>query len=270
LLFYAKHVVVFRNFVPGGGIYGAMNLAVMTSYPLPPEALDTLITSGKISPIMKTDILKFVKKLQAEDSSLARMVPVPPKTGIPVLDACRKSTQGVNFNCTWAANLMNVYRTDSLVVLRYYPKAYWQSVAGNVMRYFLPDTEGWPMDGRTDVEDLRILSRPLAAYNLLTTGLWPPALNLPWLSYLALPGLLGFALSRAIHGILDVLKGRRRLQDDPATITLVFMVCNIIFLTVAVVLLSEADQNRYRSELSPYFAVILGGLLTTALKRISR
>jgi hypothetical protein len=87
---------------------------------------------------------------------------------------------------------MAVYGKDSYVLLRQHPAAYLRSVLRNAVRYFLPDTDGWPFDGRPDDSNKQILARPLAAYNLLLTGEWPPLLKRPWLSYFVLPGLIGF------------------------------------------------------------------------------
>jgi hypothetical protein len=269
LVFYAKHFIVFHNLVPGGGVHGAINLSRMTSGPLSPDRLDRLIASGKISPILKTDLFHFARDFDTEPAGdqLATIVPVPPKTGIPVLDECEKSTEALNWNCAWAEDIATLSGKDSLVVLRAYPKAYLQSVSNNIPRYFLPDTEEWPFDGRTDVENLQILARPLAFYNLLTTGEWPPKWDQPWLFYMALPLLIAFGLFKVIRGFRDAVRDQRRVHD-PAFITLTFLFFNVVYLTVVVLLLSVGDQNRYRSEVSPYFAVLLGALITSWVNRI--
>jgi hypothetical protein len=261
LVFYAKHLILFHNLVPGGGIYRAMNLATMTLEHLPPGALDPLIESGSISPILRTDIFEFVSQFEtpASQQALAKISPPPPRTGIPVLDECIKSTDAINWNCVWLANLGAVYEKDSFVVLRHHPTAYLQSVLGNVSRYFLPDTDHWPFDGRSDDRNEQILARPLAAYNLLLTGEWPPRLNRPWLSYFVLPGLIGFGLFKVV---------RWRKSHDPTVLILAFMVGNMIYLTVVVLLLTFGDQNRYRSEISPYFTALLGIFLTDLLGKL--
>jgi uncharacterized membrane protein YqjE len=64
----------------------------------------------------------------------------------------------------------------------------------------------------------------------------------------------------------DAVRKRQPL-DDPAGITLLFIVFQIVYLVVVVVLFSESDQNRYRVEVSAYFAVLLGLLLTAVWRR---
>jgi hypothetical protein len=74
------------------------------------------------------------------------------------------------------------------------------------------------------------------------------------LAYIALPALLGYGIHRAL-----VLRGASGL-------TLVFMAGNALYLSAIVVLMAAADQNRYRTEISPFFAVWLGLAATQALK----
>ena len=259
LMFYAKHAILFHNLVPGGRIYRAISLSTMSP---PPGALDRLIASGKISPILKTDIFELAYDFDGvvKEQALAKISPPPRPAGIPVLDECTKSTDYVNLNCVWFADFARVYEKDSLVVLREYPAAYLQSVRANVPRYFLPTTVGWPFDGRSHDRNAEIMARPLAVDKLLS-GEWPPRLNRPWISYVLLPGLLGFGLFKVVRG---------RNGRDPTVLTLAFMAGNMIYLTVVLLLLTYGDQNRIRSEISPYFAVLLGLLLTDLLGKRAR
>jgi Dolichyl-phosphate-mannose-protein mannosyltransferase len=256
---YLEHVIVFHEFTPGGRVYMGQNLSAMTARPVSRGDIEALIASGRISPLLRRDImvsdifgLDQAFGATPAESTLSKIVPVPPQTGIAVLDDCRKSTKKINWNCTWAANVAQAYLRDSLVVFRAFPRAYWISVGRNLLRYFLPDTEGWPFDGRDDANH-RILSGPLRVYNLLTAGEWPPEIQSPWLAYIALPALLGYGIRRAY-----VLRGASGL-------TLVFMAGNTLYFSAIVMLFSVADQNRYRTEISAFFAVWLGLAATQAL-----
>jgi hypothetical protein len=257
--FYGKHILLFHNFVPGGGVIGGMNAAAVMTGPVPRAALEALIASQRITPLLRANFVHFDREFDVDpaQSSLARIVPVPSKTGIPVQDECHKSTGKINWNCAWAENVAQVYARDSLIVFRHYPGAYLTSLRNNLGKYFWPDTEGWPFDGRDDDANQRILSRPLALYNLLTAGEWPPGRGRPWLAYFLLPGLLGFGLFQAWFA----LRGVRPVQRA-CGITLAFLVGNAVYLSAVVLLFSDSDQNRYRSEVSAYFAVLLGLALT--------
>ena len=132
------------------------------------------------------------------------------------------------------------------------------SLAWNILNCFDSDTGSWPFDGRRHSEpNQQILARPLAIYNLLRTGEWPPYFAQPWLAYIVLPVLLGFGCFQ-----MHVLAKRRDPIQRARYVTMMFMVSNILFLLSVTVVLSEADQNRYRTEVSTYFAVLLALLLT--------
>ena len=263
--FYGKHFLLFHNFVPGGKVYGGINAAAVMTGPVPRAALEGLMASGKITPVLRADLFHLAKDFRANPSQgfLVTMVPIPAKTGIPVLDECRKSTHGINWNCVWAEQVAQVYARDSLVVFRYYPEAYLTSLGRNAEQFFWPDTELWPFDGRNDDVNQRTLSRPLALYNFLTAGEWPPEEGRPWLAYIMLPGLLAFGLFQAWLAlrITDPIQRARGM-------TLAFLVGNAVYLSAVVILLSSADQNRYRSEVSAYFAVLLGLALTRAARKL--
>jgi hypothetical protein len=261
--FYGKHFLLFHNFVPGGKVIGGANIAAIMTGPVPRPALEGLIASGEITPILRANIFHFGEDFEASpsESSLARIVPVPTKTGIPVLDQCRKSTDEINWNCVWAERVAQVYERDSLVVFRHYPEAYLTSLRRNLEEYFWADTDLWPFDGRENDANQRILTRPLALYNLFTSGEWPLDVGRPWLAYFLLPVLLGFGVFEAwlalrASGSVEKARG----------ITLAFLVGNAVYLSVVVILFSASDQNRYRSEVSAYFAVLLG----LALTRVAR
>jgi hypothetical protein len=253
---YVKHIIVFHEFTPGGKIYTSLNFTEVTLGSVSDDEIEALIASGRITPLLRTDIFTLDKAFGATPagSTLSEVVSVPPRTGIAVLDNCRKSRGGINWNCTWAANVAQAYFHDSLVVFRAFPGGYGTSLGYNFLQYFLPDTEDWPFDGRHDDANRRILSGPLRVYNLLTSGEWPPDIKQPWLAYIALPTLLVYGIRRAYF-----LRGASGL-------TLVFMAGNALYLSAIVVLIAAADQNRYRTEISAFFAVWLGLAATEALK----
>jgi hypothetical protein len=252
---YVKHVILFHEFTPGGRVYTSLNLTAVTAGRVSGDDIEALIASGRITPLLRSDVFHLDQAFGATPagSALSKIVPVPPRTGIAVLDNCRKSTNSINWNCTWAANVAQAYSRDSLVVFRANPRAYGTSLRCNLLQYFLPDTENWPFETRVDVNQ-SILSGPLRVYNVLTAGEWPPEIETPWLAYIALPALLGYGIRRAW-----VLRG-------PSRLTLAFMAANALYLSAIVVLAAAAEQNRYRTEISAFFAVWLGLAATQVLK----
>ena len=212
--YYAKHFVLFHNVVPGGAIYQGINMSITTSNRLPPGALDPLIKTGKISPVLTmkmAGIIEGIGSKDPENTLLASIVPLPPKTGVPVLDECLKSNGKPNVNCRWFSKVAKLLMKDSLVVLRFYPKTYLASVGRNIHRYLVPDTDNWPFDGRgRDIP--KLLSRWLGLYNLLIAGRWPSAAwnqwSQPWFFFLALPSLIGFGILNVVPRMAGCPEGQ--------------------------------------------------------------
>jgi len=262
--FYLKHLIVFHGFTPGSRIYSNVNLTQMITLRVPKDDIEKLIQEGKITPLLKDDIYTLGDDFDKDpsESEMSKIVPVPPKTGIPILDDCIKSTTAFNWNCMWAENAAEMYRRDAMVVFRNYPGGYFRSLGIGLQIYFWPDTDGWPMDGREDVPNALVLAEPLDLWDLITSGEWDD--SQPWLAYFGLPGLLLFGLFGVWRSVA------KKTVSDASNLTLAFMVLNAVYLSVVIIVLAPADQNRYRSEVSAYFAVLLGLALQMVSTRVSR
>jgi hypothetical protein len=263
LLFYGKHALVFHNLVPGGSMQSSINLSLMIRDNLGPDELDSLVAAGKVPRVFEEDIVDRAGQLNTEAGrrALSAFLPPPPASHIAILDECIKSTGAINWNCTWLENLSVIYEKSSLTAISQDPALYLTYLPSNLERYFLPDTKGWPFDSRERDTNSQTLRLPLALYNFALTGDSSSESGRPWLSYVALPGLLGL-------GLLRVMQGRRKMS--PAWLTIAFMTANMIYLGVLTILLSYGDQNRYRSELGTYFAVLLGICLTDFYRKLTR
>ena len=93
---YGNHFILFGGWVPGSDVYGATNFARMATSHIPASRLQALVDQGKIN---KAVISSEVYDIQ--NSPLMRLVPTPPKRGIPILDDRFKSTGAVNWNSLW-------------------------------------------------------------------------------------------------------------------------------------------------------------------------
>jgi hypothetical protein len=262
LSLYVKNFVLFRTVMPGTETFGAANLAKLATKMLPKNTVPDLIAAGKISPSI------LIANLPEMDVDvIERMVPVPPATGIPILDQQFTAMDGLNWNSLWLSDVAKLYRKDAMTVLRLYPMGYVRSVLQNLDRILMPATDGFPFDAR-ETDNLLLLAKPLNVYILLTTGETStgtkPGHYTPrygWMKYFVLPGLLGFGLWRLIRAMTGTAEKRWPL-DKPTCTTLLFIVFQIVYLSAVVVLLSESDQNRYREEVSAFFPVLLGMLVT--------
>jgi hypothetical protein len=254
-----KSLILFGQWLPGSDVYGAMNLAVMTSRSVPPDVLAGLAAKGTVSPLMLHNVFL------PEDEELLHLVPMPPRTGIRILDARLKSTGKINMDSLWMAAYANQLRRDGLVLLRSYPRAALSAVRNNVETYFMPADVHWPFDG-TQGPNRRLLSPLLNGFDLATTGtgLWR---DHPLVSYVTIPVLLWFGLRRSARWLKRAI---RRPNGNARDLTIVFAFGNIAYLTAIIVLYSCSDQNRYLFEVFPLFAILLGSLIVLAMRRIAR
>ncbi len=187
-LVYLKSLILFGLFVPGSDVYGATNLAYLTRFSLPQEALLSMVTKGAVSPILLHDV---------EDDELIQVIPLPPKTGIPILDERLKSTGDINMESLWMAAVGKQLRRDGLALLRAYPYVALETIRGNVVQYFLPADTDFPFVSGP-CANRELLSPLLKAFDLVVSGK-APGDNYAFLSYLTLPILLGFGLWRSVR-----------------------------------------------------------------------
>jgi hypothetical protein len=255
-LVYLKSIVLFGLWAPGSDIHGSISLAYMAAYSMTPDDLRGLADQGAISPIILS-VPKF------EDPKLLQVVPIPPRTGIRILDERLKSTGAINMDSLWMAAVGQQLQRDGLVLVRSHPKAVLTTLRRNVIRSFLPADLGWPFD-QTQPPNLQVLAPLLTAYDLAVFGKHP-ARNYVFVSWFAIPCLLWFGLRRTVR----LLKRASRYPyARPRDLTIAFCFGNIAYLGTVVVLSVYVDQNRYLFEVFPLFAILLGALLVYAAWRL--
>ncbi|MGA7415904.1 MAG: hypothetical protein WBW33_35865 [Bryobacteraceae bacterium] len=246
-LVYLKSLILFGLIVPGSDVYGATNFAYLTRFSLSQEALVGMAAKGAISPILLHDL---------EDEELVQVVPLPPKTGIPILDERLKSNGNINMDSLWMAAVGRQLRRDGAALLRAHPDVALETIRSNILQYFLPADADFPfVDG--PCANREILSPLLKAFDLVVGGKMP-ASHYAFLSCLTIPILLCFGLWRSMRWLKVVIRCRR---GDARDLTIVFAFGNIAYLTAVVILFDFTDQNRMRFEVFPLFAVLLGSLI---------
>jgi hypothetical protein len=247
-----KSLILFGLWIPGSDVQGATNLGFIATGNLPIATLDGMAAAGTISPVLS----RFRNPL--EDASLVDLVPMPPKTGISILDARLKSTGRISMDSLWMAAYARQLRQDSLTALRAHPEVILTAVNANLERYFLPADIGWPFDAREHPPN-RVLSRSLKVFDLILTGKHP-AHRYAYISRVAIPILLLFGLVRSGGWLMRII---RHPEGNAGNLTISFAFGNIVYLTAVVILLSCGDQNRYAFEIFPLYTILLGSLTTS-------
>ncbi len=254
LSIYLKNLLVFGSAIGGGEVFQAMNMARMATEYLPRPILPALVEQGKISRLLTRPF----SVSRANASEFGKVVPPPPKTGISLLDEPFKSGGAMNLHALWMSDIARVYSRDARFVIGRYPGSYAYYVLMNVKRYFEP---GYAGEEFANSLNEWVLREPLKFYEKIVLA------DTPFFLTAILLLCLGFGLFHSTLWTIHCLR-TNMLVVDPRMMTVLFMVFNIVYSGVVTILLSWGDQNRYRTELSAFYAVLLGLSLGAAGRRL--
>ena len=245
-MLYAKNYVVFGSFDTGGNLLTPINVKGMCYYKIPEDEHRSLIREGKLTPMSL-----IPRSSVGNIETYIDIIGAPPKTGVAVLDQVRKSSGAINLNYAGFLKTAKLISQDNRYFLRTRPDVYLHAVVQNYRLYVLPASDGWMFQDlqkrRADIRSINHL------YSLLLGQRWPhgPAYFL----VVGFPVLLafGFYVAKAI-----------RKKNVPTFITLVFLVANILYITLVMTLFSEGDHNRYRFTVDAFYLTLLGLLISSA------
>ena len=254
LTVYLKSLILFGLWIPGGDAYGGFNLASVASANLPRDVFAGMVAAKKVSPIMLHPF---------EDEELVRIVPLPPRAGIRILDERVKSTGTINMDSLWMGEVGKQLHKDGLVVLRSHPGAALTMIRRNLVRYYLPADIGWPF--YTGMQsNLKVLQPFLTVFDLITAGKHP-AHRHSFISYVTISCLLWFGLRRSARWLKRAL---RRPNGNARDVTIIFAFGNIAYLSAVVLLYAQSQQNRILFEVFPLFTILLGSMIVFVTRRI--
>jgi hypothetical protein len=245
----AKNYLVFGSFTTGGDIITSIQgLKATTYYKIPEDEHKSLIEQGKLTP------MSLIPRSSIGDiESYIDIIGAPPKTGVAVLDQVRKSSGVINFNYAGFLKAAKLVSQDNQYFLRTRPDVYIHNVVQLFGLYFLPASDGWMFaDQRKRSPGIRILEH---LYCRLLLGQ-------RWRSGPAYFLVVGFPVLLAF-GFYAVAKAVGR-KDMAIFITLVFLVVNILYVTLAIMVFGEEDHNRYRFTVDAFYLALLGLLISSA------
>jgi hypothetical protein len=257
MMSWLKTLVLFGLWLPGSDVQSALNLVSIASLGLPQRVLAGMASTGKISPLS----LRGVDRLA--DADLVDIVPMPPKTGIPILDERLKSTGNINQDSLWMAAVAIRLHKDALAILRAHPEAALSNIVLNTRRYFLPADAGWPFDGRQQ-PNRRLLSGTLDVFDLILAGK-RPGHNDAWISFFAMPCVVWFGFRRSACWLKRII---RHPYSNARNLTIGFAAGNIVYAAAVGILVSCGDQNRYAFEVFPLYTILLGSLTVFVARRV--
>lgn len=250
---YVKNKVLFGVF--NSSTWMGAACYTITAHNLSEEEKARLLAAGVVSPLVKAPTGPL--------ATYAGLVPVPPPTGIPVLDQWTDSTGRPNFNQKAYIQIFQGYCTDAKSILIHYPKAYLRSVAIAWFTYFLPSGDFPFFD----------LNRPKIRgwdrlWNIAIFGQWKETETRKELRVIAAesPGTIVLYTGTFLLVGLPLLFvwGCRMAWKwwngtNPAQVALLwFALFHIAFVTLLVNSVSSYECNRYRLCIEGFYVLLLG------------
>ena len=252
---YLKNWVLFGSFT--GSTWLGMQLGVTTTYQLSEAEADKLIRAGRLSPIAR--IIPF----SSLDKYDAFVIP-PPARGIPALDE-PLAADHPNFNNLAYLQIHRQYSRAALAVLKYAPAAYFRGLVIAGFTYFLPASNVHSFDNAR--AKIPILER---LYSLVIFGQFREVASRKELRAMyargdrakltLYTGTLAMLVipMMTLWGVAQLLipQFRRRWTSDEL-VTLGFVVCVVLIITIIVNLLSSFENNRYRFPIDSYYLMLV-------------
>jgi hypothetical protein len=248
--------------------WAGMNLAKVTLQQARPGEIKDLVRHGDVS--RQALILPFTAP-EAYGS-------LPPRTGVAVLDARRKTGGEINYNNRVYVDVSAQYFDDAASFIRAHPGEYARMVQYSFRFFWLPGDDFVvlePNRARLDALDrflnrflflqptsyfsseLRGYTRPVSAY--------APALGqVAWgavLVYLA----AWFISAAALWGLV-----RRKHIDRARAATVAFLGLTVLYVTVASNAFELGENNRFRFETDAVAWVLFVALLARAIGLIAK
>ncbi|MBV9082647.1 MAG: glycosyltransferase family 39 protein [Acidobacteriaceae bacterium] len=249
---YCKNYVVFGKMF-SGEVFQETNFGMMIFEHLSPSANQKLLNERRISGLALLSPYYWF-----ETDRYRRFLPPVKRWGVRVLDDVLKSTGAPNWNSQVMTELSRLYYLDAKNAARDYPGSYARAVISNIPGYFLPADEVWPFPDANAMK----LERPLRLWHAVITGQISGTASPPWLNYVTFPACVLFGC----WYLLMLRKGgssNLRLFDNANALTIMFMLYTIVYTAAVTLLFSVGDHNRYRCEVSAFYAALFAMLLST-------
>lgn len=253
---YAKNLVLFGTF--SSTTWTGQVLAENKSFlMLTTEERKTLVKNNEISKIFKFRPFR-------EPATYRKLLGKQQKTGIPVLDRAYKSDgRHFNLNNFIYIEANRLYLIDSMRVIRDYPRAYLGNFLHSLYLFFHnPIDIFFHEDNRLRIEKLDRLWN-LVFYgqilNFEDTGVDRNVALSP--SYFAWFTALYFLIA-VIYGAILLIRSMKVGADQAIWTTVLFMWCNIIYVTLGTALFEFGENDRFRFMIDPFILIILGLFLT--------
>jgi len=217
---------------------------------IPPQIKESLAESGELP----AWCLDPFREISIFSPYLGRV----PLTGIPVLDQEKRSTGAINFNHSGYLKQFDICMPSFLRTLWKYPQNYLDTFDYAITRYFVPASDDY---GYVHGPYYEGALKSFTEYvNLMLSGQFQPD-QVGWFL------VIGFPLLTIAGCIMAYLAYRHKSFTQ--WISLVYILFNIFYATLIIILITAIEQNRYRLAVDSYYLVLLGMCLTALRARLT-
>lgn len=242
---YAKNLILYREFTASS--WAGMNLANITTFRISEKERKALQRSGELSEL--ATIFTFRNPVV-----YLKLFPDTPLTGIPVLD--EPEPNQINHHHLVYVEASRYYLKDALKIIRLHPYTYLQSIGQATYIYF---------HSTSDFDFLYGNRQKIGGFDLwwnrLFYGQWgvgekmeirmtlnKSIQNVGWLVVAAF-------LVSLVSGVCYLYNNARQLSK-PRTVLVLFMLYNILFVTVIGNMMEIGENNRFRFVIDPFILVL--------------
>ena len=238
---YAKNAVIAGEFTASS--WAGMSLSRIITFRVSEKERKQMVRSGQLSPFALIPPFR-------NPNVYLKLLPDTPKTGVPVLDNAETSLNRRNHHNLVYAEASRYYLMDAMRLIYGKPNIYLRSIVQAGYIYF---------HSASDYEFLIVNQARIATldqtWNRLFYGQWQSAESAgERLSALTIEhtgwGIVAGFITAIAGGIKLLQKDRGRLHE-PVNMLALFMVYNILFVTLIGNTLDLGENNRFRFTVDP-------------------
>ena len=243
---YVKNLIVFGEFTAGS--WGGMNFSRMTTFRLPEKERQQMIEAGELSQFAEYPPFR-------NPDVYLKLLPDTPITGIPVLDITGFPGGIRNHHHRVYLDAADYYLRDALYVLRVRPRLYLRAVLQSIYIYF---------HSASDFELTSEIRRPIQGldiwWNRIFYGQWlndeSSSERLARISPLHVGWGIVAAFILGVVGTLRYLWKNPGRMRQPAGLLLLFMLFNILYISVVGNSLDIGENNRFRYVIDAFLLLL--------------
>ena len=248
-IWYGKNAFVFGSFTASS--WGGMNLSKIVTLHIPGEVRTKWIKEGLISDLGR------LPPFRSPDTYL-KYFPDTPTTGVPLLDEITYSTGFPNFHHLVYIQASDQQMQDAIQMILLAPGQYARTLIRAAYIFFHSASDYEHVAGiRTPIDRLD------TAWNRLFYGQWKKGETFDELgsgsflfSHISWTLVIGYFFAFVVSSVY-LWENHASIVSSPRLILVLFMLWNILFVSVAGNMLDIGENNRFRFVIDPFILLLV-------------